>query len=61
MSRMVNKETFVQKALEVHGDRYNYHKVVYEKSDIKVEVGYMAHFFKPLTNIHKKEVVQSVQ
>lgn len=38
MSRMVNKETFVQKALEVHGDRYNYHKVVYEKSDIKVEI-----------------------
>ena len=38
MSRMVNKETFVQKALEVHGDRYNYQKVVYEKSDIKVEI-----------------------
>ena len=38
MSRVLNKETFVQKALEVHGDKYDYHKVVYEKSNIKVEI-----------------------
>ena len=36
---MLNKtEEFIEKAIKIHGDRYDYSKVIYEKSLEKVEI-----------------------
>lgn len=37
-SRTIDKSSFIERAQEVHGDKYDYSKVEYSKSNIKVQI-----------------------
>jgi len=36
LSRRIKQETFISKAIEVHGNKYDYSKVIYEGTEIKI-------------------------
>jgi hypothetical protein len=38
MSRKLTKEEFIEKAIKLHGNKFNYDKVDYKKSNIKVKI-----------------------
>lgn len=50
----VTTETFIEKAKSIHGDRYDYSKVDYQGSSIKVEIGCKIHntFFQMTPHNH---------
>jgi hypothetical protein len=50
----VTTETFIVKARSIHGDRYDYSKVDYQGSSIKVEIGCKIHntFFQMTPHNH---------
>lgn len=48
-----NKEEFVQKAIQCHGNKYNYDEVVYIRSHLKVKIGCVEHgYFNQSPNNH---------
>lgn len=42
-SRRTGQDTFIQRAREIHGDRYDYSGVVYKQSRLKVDIGCKLH------------------
>ena len=53
MSNKNNLKDFIEKAIEVHDGKYNYSKVKYPKSDLKVKIMCPIHgVFLQNPNIH---------
>ncbi len=54
----LNTQTFIQRAKEVHGDRYDYTKVVYERSTKKIVIVCHVHgpfFQRPQNHVNQKQ------
>lgn len=55
MAKKITTESWIAKAKEVHGDRYDYSKVVYTKSSEKVVIGCSIHgYFEQVAGSHTK-------
>lgn len=57
MSRKLTTEEFIERAKKVHGDKYDYSKVVYVRKDLKIVVvcQYHGEFYPtPSNHVHKK-------
>lgn len=57
----MNKEYFIKKAQEIHGNKYNYSLVEVSRSKDKVKIIFMECLYKKQIHIYRDEVVLFVQ